>query len=217
MLSPGLTISVTGVDSITKKKLKLYRRNSNVQLFFTDKPDLSRNICFLPAELLPEYFSSKRSNVCFNPPAVAFGPPEAMKLSIASGCIDYLCNPWSPEEFYARLCRCSPGVSFQYQGARFYSVDGELICMTDDQHRYALRLSKSETTIIKILSCNRGHFFSRQSLSEILSCGRNQDSRAVDMYISRLRTKIKELCHTAGIQADDSPVRTSSGKGWGIF
>lgn len=212
----GLTVSVSGIDSITKKKLKLYREVSRVQLFFVEKPDLDRSLCVLPVVMLPHYFSSKVPPAILRPPVVGFGPPEAMSLSLSAGCVDYLCNPWSSDEFFNRIDRALLGTSFRHEDLRFFNPDGELCCIVNDSlHR--IRLSKSEELIIKIFSRNPGVYFSRQVLSELLSGNGNDESRAVDMYISRLRKKITALCSDAGKLPGGSPIRTASSRGWGIL
>ncbi len=218
----GRRVYVAGVDSIRKKKIKLYMDNRpDVQLFFIDSSVInSINSCVdqLGIYIIPHTFVSDLFPIddktmkglsLFAPQVIGFGPVEAMAFSFMSGCNDYLCEPWEPEELYIRSFRCIQSESKKVGEGSLYMIDEHRLYYSNREE--CINLSKAESIIIRVLLRNKGIFINRETLGILTESryeGRNS-SRAIDMKISRLRSKIRSLC-------GDCPIRTSSGYGWTI-
>jgi hypothetical protein len=218
MLFSGLRISVSGCDNILQKKIELYwDKYPDVQLFFTHKPDRTASLCVLPAALLPRYLNEDTQNF-ISAPVLAYGPPEAIALSFASGCCDYLCTPWTPVELFERIRRCLKLAALVFDDYRFIPESGMLYCVNlNSTASVSVRLTHREEAVFKILTRNRGRYFDRNLLCDLLQLNVSDESRAVDMLVSRLRTKILTLSLNAGIKPAGGLIRTSSGRGWAIL
>lgn len=214
----GFSISVSGCDSIVKKKLELYRDNPDVQLFFVRTPDTSCSLCILPAADLVSFLDNANDQRLLLPPLIAFGPAEAMSAAVDAGCSDYLCEPWLPIEFFerARLC-CRAGLVDLGGPALGCRQDCRLAVYQDGAPIAGLYVPHAEYILFSLFSRNRGRFFGRESLAAILGLEQAAGSRAVDMHISRLRLSIKTLLLDVGLSAENNPLITSSGRGWGIL
>ncbi len=220
---PECRISVCGCDSITRQKLKLYRKRiPDVQLFFAEKNNhnLESDLCVMPAECLPEYFESKVPAKLLLPPVLAYGPAETMALTLAAGSEDYLCEPWTPAEFFARAVRCrKPLAAAAGEGVIVLSPGRKIVYFLAEEPVETEDLSRSETVILTALLRNRGCFMNRSMISTLLGLETADASRAVDMHISRLRQKI--ICivqkgNEAGTGGFNGLIRTASGHGWTI-
>ena len=215
---PGFCISVTGCGSIIKKKLQLYgARKAAVQLFFTPDPDTGSDLCILPVHMLHTVFSAGGSSRLLLPPLIAYGPARHMDAAMTAGCADYLCEPWTPAEFFRR--------AFNVQISNRVRIDGfSLICRGDRILRCfddsgmetgTEYLTGSEYALYRLFSRHRGQYFSRSAIAAVLGRKLPAGSRMVDMHVSRLRRRIDDLLNDSGA-AGRCPIRTVSGRGWGI-
>ena len=223
MISAGFNILITGCDSITKKKLKLYReKNPGVQLFFCeDEPaaePCAYDLYVLPAGELAGHIREPGYSRLKSPPILAFGTDVAMHAAIAAGCADYLCEPWGPPEFFERARRCCCDAALLKAGAYTLAAGaGRLLLFSNDETLIGeVSPPASEYELFRLFTRNRGRFFTRSLLSELLGYSRAEGSRSADMHVSRLRKRINTLLTGAGASVDDNPVITHSGRGWGI-
>ncbi|MDC7226197.1 MAG: winged helix-turn-helix domain-containing protein [Spirochaetales bacterium] len=222
MYSSGFRLSVSGCDSIIKKKLQLYGdKYPSVQLFFTPRPSRDFDVCVISGFEVIEVFENRKTKMEYFPPIIAFGPVEVMPAAIAAGCSDFLCEPWSTVELFERARRCL-GDSAVYAGnlCIVSGVEGQLSVYDADGGLHKMRLPMREYEIYRLFAGNRGEYFDRESIIRLLtppdSTVELQGSRAADMHISRLRRRINRLLVEAGGNAADNPVITVSGHGWGI-
>lgn len=119
---------------------------------------------------------------------IAYGPPEYLKHAFLSGCIDYLKEPWSPEELYFRVLR--------HTNKRFSLFRWKEITFFPFYGKYKDRvfaLTKKEYTILYHLVKNRGSVISRNSLAIALWGTIKPNSRAIDMHVSSIRNKLQKL------------------------
>ena len=222
MAFAGFKISVSGCDHIVKKKIELYRDNyPDVQLFFARKPDADSRLCVLPADMVSGYFADNPERL-LPAPVIAFGPASAIALSLAAGCSDYLCSPWTPEEFFERILRCCRNSDIETNDCRLCAESGFLHCIRKNADGgsgavLSVKLSRSEDILFKTLVRNKGNYLGRGLLADMLGNRGSEGSRAVDMHVSRLRSKISYLYRQSGINPAEGPVRSAAGRGWAIF
>jgi len=205
---------VCGADSLMKKKLQLYSGKSpDVQLFFInslseiDEADL----LILQAGSAGEFFSRRTEA---SPPVICFGASSDIGNCLSAGCVDYLCSPWTADEFFERARRgCGIWkVSFK-NSCLVLRGDCSLRLVKDKGvQSVSTVLTASEQRILKLFLQNRGSYFDREMLTEILSGKLPDDSRKIDMLISRLRKKISLLtAESCGL------IKNQHGRGWGIM
>jgi len=116
-------------------------------------------------------------------PVLATGPDSCMDEAFSFDCSDYLCEPWSDTELEARARRCSR-ISFA-AGSVFienFSMTGPSGVQT---------LAAQDLMVLKLFHANRTKGIHKLALCALL--GQKQESRALDMRISRLRTLFKKL------------------------
>ncbi len=211
---------LAGIDILMKKKLQLYSgKIPGVQLFFIDDSKDFRDADLL---VLPGGDMGRAAGIIApdGPPLICYGASEHMGLCMAAGCVDYLCSPWSAEEFFERVQRGRARGVIETGGCRLELVgDGRLSLETPAGAKlFSERLSHDEQRVLRLFIRNRGSFFSRGALSEFLGGTAVEDSRKIDMLISRLRKKISSLIpEIRGSEHAVSVVSTKSGSGWGIL
>lgn len=116
-------------------------------------------------------------------PALASGPDSCMDEAFSFDCCDYLCEPWSETELEARARKCA---RISFAAGSLYIEDFNL------KGPLGLHpLSPEDLLILKLFHANRRKAIPKQALGTLL--GLDNDSRALDMRISRLRTLFKKL------------------------
>ena len=122
-----------------------------------------------------------------------------------------------PPEFFERARRCCDATLLKAGAYSLAAGAGRLLLFSDNETLIGkASLHASEYELFRLFTRNRGRFFSRSLLSELLGYSRAEGSRSADMHVSRLRKRINTLLTEAGASVDDNPVITHSGRGWGI-
>ena len=123
-------------------------------------------------------------------PVIAWGTIEGMRSAWLSGCVDYLREPWGPEELGMRaqavLARAARRFSFPW---------GDLGLEGDELRTPGgmVALTRHESVVLAALLRARGRPVPRAALSYALTGGPgNEGSRAIDMHVSALRRKIRQ-------------------------
>lgn len=118
----------------------------------------------------------------------------------AAGADDYIAKPFNPELLLARiravLGRTQRAASLSYRrGAHIFRFgpwrfDSRLSSLTGENSR-EIMLSKREIALLNVLLANPGLALSREEITAGLEQDTPMESRALDVAISRLRSKIE--------------------------
>lgn len=146
-----------------------------------------RPVTFLvPADLLAE--SELPGSI-----VIGYGTAEALDLRIDSLCFDYITVPWSDAELRYRVRRAGTGRSIAFAdgviswGRNWISAE-----RSDGSCRHTT-LSSTEAVLLDLLIASAGETVSRAVLHAAVGAPANSDSRAMDMRVSRLRVRIREV------------------------
>lgn len=121
-------------------------------------------------------------------PILMYGSRALLAPAFLFGCADFLRDPWSPEEFWIRAERWTTRVRVRYPWGDLALQAGSL---TGPQG--AVHLERTERIIFRMLAQFRDEPVYRSDL-RLAVCGDDRrDSRVVDVYISRLRTKVRRV------------------------
>ena len=222
----GIIVTIAGCDSLTRKKIKLYReQHPFVQLFFMENRaasegfDESTDVAILPESTVSLFLGMHEKDRLLLPPLIAYGASGRMRFALAAGCSDYLCEPWTVEELFARTLKCSRQTELVSGDKIIIAMDGRrlgLLSGGDGVLIGTVKLSRNEYLLFRILCRNRGVFLNRETLSTVLKLNTDTASRAVDMQVSRLRKKITELLRIGGSQPEADLLLNSTGRGWSL-
>ncbi|MCX7023609.1 MAG: helix-turn-helix domain-containing protein [Spirochaetes bacterium] len=118
-------------------------------------------------------------------PVFAYGKAESLEYAFASGCMDYLREPWTREELEsrarARFLIALRGVSGRVQA----TPDG----LSGPGGKVPLTTGEWKT--LRLLLANRTNSVPRDAIARLLGAATETGSRAVEMTISRLRRKLR--------------------------
>ena len=119
-----------------------------------------------------------------------------MRTSFLAGCVDYLRDPWTPEELSLRalaaLARVKKGYRFPW---------GEIAFEGNDLRTPGgpLRLTLHESRILRMLLRARGAPVPRPALAWSIGRGRGRaGSRTIDVHVSAIRRKLRLAVPAAG-------------------
>ncbi len=123
---------------------------------------------------------------------IVYGDVTAMEAAFDRGCVDFLREPWSMRELFARAGRlerpriCIDGVEFVLDRDRLRQGDR------------SVSLTESERRLTALFFRNHGLPLTRDAIMYAL-CGEfNAQSRSIDNHISSLRRKLNQLSAGAG-------------------
>jgi DNA-binding winged helix-turn-helix (wHTH) protein len=143
----------------------------------------------LPVEAIPTVLESRSSSSFEPPPYIAYGTASQLTAAFAAGALDYLRVPWEEEELMGRVERV---LRTSGSGTRLPSG----------------YLSPGENRVLRGLLLAGGEGVSREALGYLLYGERfSQSGRRLDMFVSRLRQKLRNLPGGLGIRAI---------RGWGF-
>lgn len=120
-------------------------------------------------------------------PVIATGAARLLRAAMLAGCVDYLREPWEPDELAVRaqavLERSARRFSFAWGEIHF---EGSTLATP----RGSVRLTPREARLLAALLRSRGEPVSRQALS-VVAWGRVRPAgRALDVHMSALRRKL---------------------------
>lgn len=121
-----------------------------------------------------------------HPAALVYGPPHLLRAAWLAGVLDYLKEPWEPEELFLRLRGPrAAAVSWTFQG-RELRLEGHAISTAAQ----TVRLSITEAELLRLLVKRRGTAVPRHVLAWAAGCS---ERRVVDTLMARLRRKLAAL------------------------
>ena len=130
-------------------------------------------------------------------PVIAHGPAGLMRSAFLEGCIDYLRDPWTPEELALRaeaaIARQRACFEFPWGEAR---LEGNDLCAPGGR----APLTHHEALILRALLRQRGRPVPRSALACLLggSALRGGGSRRIDVHVSALRRRVRSVVPDAG-------------------
>jgi hypothetical protein len=129
-------------------------------------------------------------------PVIAYGPAGLLRAAFLAGCVDYLRDPWTPEELALRaqsaLSRRSGCWDFPWGEARF---EGDTLCTPGGSAPFP----HSEAVLLRALLRRRGQPVPRVALASLLgAAARKAGSRSVDVHLSAVRRRVRSVAPEAG-------------------
>ena len=149
--------------------------------------DSPRSVVFLvPAELLT-HINLHGSVV------IGYGPAQALDLRIDPLCFDYVVLPWSDAELRYRVRRAGTGRSFACPDGFISWGRNWLVGERTGGPTRRAALSPTQAVLLDLLITSAGEPVSRSVLYTALGESRAIQGRAMDMRVSRLRRRIREV------------------------
>jgi two-component SAPR family response regulator len=183
-----LQVNFVSSDSVLIERIKFHNsRNRICNIEYSEKPlENSQDIYIIPATEIPNLpVNIIRINKRL--PVIAYGSRFYLEKAFYAGCMDYLKEPWDPEELFLRLGRIINEID-----ERCSNIISEIKEKALDM---GIEFSYHEEKILKILLKNKEEAVSRDALIALLS-NKNlsfDTTRTVDMHISKIRKKLKQL------------------------
>lgn len=146
-------------------------------------------------------------------PIVAYGPPAMIRVAFAEPDIDYLKEPWTPEELHFRVLKNSRGPLHRFAWGEL-SLDRGTLHIS---HRVnpvletTIELGHREALLLDTLLSLRGEPAGRELLSFAMQGTERSGSRAVDMQIHGLRETLGQALPVLG---GDGLIKSVYGKGY---
>lgn len=137
-------------------------------------------------------------------PFIAFGPADGIAFAFSAGCLDYLRDPWTNEEFLLRVGRYFAGRSLYLAGSDLMLSQGFL-----KGPRGMAKISPREEILLRIIHRYAGRPVSRSFLASNCGYADPSQSRSFDVALSRIRSLLAALCDTRNCVN----VRSIRGKG----
>lgn len=209
----AFTIHVFG-DPRRFEKIKFFAENKHPRLdivFIETYPaDGDCLVRVFPASLLSRLWRDVKVYVS-KPFDICYGEAADMDLAFLCGCVDYLAEPWSEEEFFSRVVRCIDKPAIDFFWGRVAITPFALT-----SGRVSLALSREEYLLLRSFSRNPNVPIPRACLYRCLE--RSEDgSRVVDVHISSLRKKLRLCASAYGVSpAGWNPFRSVRGLGYGL-
>lgn len=177
-----------GEDSVLNRRIEHFlsiRRDWRGWWGKIDEPVSEADVALIPAARLTD-FLEVHPGVVRSLPVIAYGNDDYLRISFLSGCSDYLKEPWSLEEMLLRANRVVRKEEFQFSWGRI-RVSAQKLHGPQE----SLELSFPEAQLLGLLCENAGETVTREAFYYALWGTPNGSSRVVDVYISRLRKKLR--------------------------
>ncbi|NBF40826.1 MAG: hypothetical protein GVY14_10460 [Spirochaetes bacterium] len=160
------------------------------------------DVVLLPAERCDECLLDAPS-----PPAyLVYGKPELLTGCVLRGCTDYLKTPWDGDELEFRLERFARPLAFSVAGVQVRLENRGLVSEVG-----RTGITAAECAVLELLIRRPGETVPREALFYALWGTDGGSSRLVDVYVSRLRRRLREVL-PARSPAD--PLRSVHGRGY---
>ena len=142
-----------------------------------------------------------------SPPAyLAYGAAELLVGCVLRGCTDYLKTPWDGDELEFRLERFARPLEFSMAGVQ---VRLERLRLVSEVGR--TEVTAAERALLELLIRHSGETVSRDALFYALWGTEGGSSRLVDVYVSRLRRRLREVLPSESLV---DPLRSVRGRGY---
>ncbi len=138
-------------------------------------------------------------------PTVCCGSPDHIDRAFRAGASDFLCDPWTEEEFEARIGRL-----FRRAALAFPDIGATLEGTRLSGPAATVFLPQEEAALLRILYREAGKGVARAALRRLLWPKAPDRSRAVDEAVSRLRSRLEG----AGISKSDIDIQPVRGFGY---
>ena len=188
ILKATVNVSVVSEDPIFINRIKIFSQNSGIKFKFIKKSYTvsSADLFLIDANLLGHFLKNE-----FNPDKVKFivrGNQKELRSAFNAGCIDFLKTPCDMEEFEIRILNVFNSISA--------SIKWQDLILNQDNiisKGFSTAISLEEHDILKLLVQNRGEPVPREAIYYVLPGKHKRNSRVVDMHISNLRKKIRQI------------------------
>ena len=145
-----------------------------------------KSIYFVPTDLLAQVELTGAV-------IIGYGPAEVLDLGIDELCADFVAVPWTDPELRYRVRRAGAGRSLACgDGVISWGWNWVAAVGTDGAVRH-VSLSPTESAILNVLARATGETVPREVLGDVLGADTTGESRALDMRISRLRARLREV------------------------
>lgn len=145
--------------------------------------------------------------------SIAYGPIEFMPQAFLLGCVDYLAEPWHPEELFYRALRLQTPQRFSLKGIEFLILTGGI-----QTEKCTVPMSAIEYSLLLALVKAKGTIVPRTVLAQLIPGPFSEpNSRRLDAHMARLRKKIR-LCLPShlktNLRSNASTIRSARGLGY---
>ncbi len=182
------TITLVGCDSLRFEKIRASLAGSPFCLRRVERlpGGEEADLAVAAVELLAGG-EAGRPPIPGRPPTIAWGPPGMMRAAFLAGCVDYLREPWTPEELALRaeaaLARRASSHDFPWGRARW---EGDTLCTPGG----TTTLTRQQAVILRALLCRRGSPVPRAALAALLGSPANR-GRGLDVQVSEIRRRVR--------------------------
>ncbi len=174
--------------------------NMSIGLSCRIPPDT--DVVLLPADRCRECLPGDPSSPAF----LAYGAPELLAGCVLRGSADYLKTPWDGDELEFRLERFARPLSFSVSGVQVRLEDLRLVSEVG-----RTGITAAERAVLELLIRRPGETVSREALFYALWGTDGGSSRLVDVYVSRLRRRLREVLPPRSLV---DPLRAIHGRGY---
>jgi hypothetical protein len=189
------TIVLVGCDPFRLESIRASLAGSPLHFVTAaERPaDDEADLVVLPVHDLPRVLAGSPSPAG-GVPVIAHGPAGLMRSAFLAGCEDYLRDPWNAQELALRveavLSRRRVSYEFPWGRTRF---EGDALLTPGGP----AVLTRQQAVILRALLRRRGTPVARAALAGLLGA-RSTASRVVDVQVSSIRRRVREVAPGAG-------------------
>jgi DNA-binding winged helix-turn-helix (wHTH) protein len=198
----------TGEDTVLNRRIEHFlsvRNDWRGWCGSIDEPVVEADVALVPAVRLTD-FLHVHPGVVRLLPVIAYGHDDYLRISFLSGCSDYLKEPWSLEEMLLRANRVVRKEDFQFSWGKI-RVSSQKLHGSDSTEE----LTFQEAQLLRLLAQNAGEVVTREAFYYTLWGKPTGSSRVIDVYVSRLRRKLRAA---VGLTDSAELIRSARGIGY---
>lgn len=191
-------------ELVLRRKIEVYcARYAELEITFTEHPlpTQKTSLYIIHVFHLRDFLRGPQE---LPVPVISYGPPSSLTDAWHSGAVDYIKDPWNASELHFRIHRALSGTDHGFAWHGLAAEVDSITCGT-----CSLQISYQEFRILKLLAEYEGTAVPRESLYYTIWGRPGPQSRVVDVYVSRLRKKLRSLLNgnDNGSRATISTVR----------